>query len=51
MNGVNQQREVTTVLTFKDAGWERGFYWYVPAMIAMSLIVYIWMNDTKTAAL
>ncbi|TGX50358.1 MFS transporter [Sphingomonas gei] len=31
---------------FKDAGWERGFYWYVTAMIAISLITYLKMRDT-----
>lgn len=35
-------------LSFKDAGWERGFYWYVTAMIALSLIVYVRMRDTRT---
>jgi len=34
-------------LSFKDAGWERGFYWYVTAMIAISLIVYLRMRDTR----
>ncbi|BBD98212.1 MFS transporter [Sphingobium amiense] len=34
-------------LRFKDAGWERGFYWYVTAMIAISLIVYLRMRDTR----
>ena len=34
-------------LSFKNAGWERGFYWYVTAMIALSLIVYIRMKDTR----
>lgn len=33
-------------LSFKNGGWERGFYWYVTAMIAVSLIVYIRMQDT-----
>ncbi|HEX8445922.1 MAG TPA: MFS transporter [Sphingomonas sp.] len=33
-------------LTFKDLGWERGFYWYVTGMIAISLIVYLRMRDT-----
>lgn len=37
-------------LSFKDAGWERGFYWYVCAMIAISLVVYIRMRDTKTTS-
>ncbi|UVO51885.1 MFS transporter [Sphingomonas sp. SUN019] len=34
-------------LKFKDAGWERGFYWYVTAMIGVSLIVYLRMRDTR----
>lgn len=34
-------------LSFKDAGWERGFYWYVTAMIGLSLVVYIRMRDTR----
>ncbi|MBN2971155.1 MFS transporter [Roseomonas aeriglobus] len=34
-------------LSFKNAGWERGFYWYVTAMIAVSLIVYTRMRDTR----
>jgi MFS transporter, MHS family, alpha-ketoglutarate permease len=33
-------------LWFKDAGWERGFYWYVTAMIAVSLVTYLRMRDT-----
>lgn len=33
-------------LSFKDAGAERGFYWYVTAMIGISLIVYLRMRDT-----
>ena len=33
-------------LQFKDAGWEHGFYWYVTAMIGISLIVYLRMRDT-----
>jgi MHS family alpha-ketoglutarate permease-like MFS transporter len=37
-------------LSFKDAGWERGFYWYVSAMIAISLVVYIRMRDTRTTS-
>ena len=37
-------------LKFKDSGWERGFYWYVTAMIAVSLIVYVRMRDTRTAS-
>ncbi|RYY25580.1 MAG: MFS transporter [Sphingomonadales bacterium] len=33
-------------LQFKDSGWERGFYWYVTAMIGISLVTYLWMRDT-----
>lgn len=38
-------------LWFKDQGMERGFYWYVTAMIGLSLIVYLTMRDTKTHSL
>ena len=34
-------------LSFKNAGIERGFYWYVTAMIGGSLIVYLRMKDTR----
>jgi MHS family alpha-ketoglutarate permease-like MFS transporter len=34
-------------LWFKDAGMERAFYWYVTALIGLSLIVYIRMRDTR----
>jgi MHS family alpha-ketoglutarate permease-like MFS transporter len=34
-------------LWFKSEGWERGFYWYVTAMIGMSLITYLKMRDTR----
>lgn len=34
-------------LWFKDHGWERGFYWYVTAMIGVSLITYVTMRDTQ----
>ena len=27
---------------------EQGFYWYVTAMIGISLIVYLRMRDTRT---
>lgn len=37
-------------LRFKEAGWERGFYWYVTAMIALSLIVYLRMRETRTTS-
>jgi MHS family alpha-ketoglutarate permease-like MFS transporter len=34
-------------LAFKQQGIESGFYWYVTACIACSLIVYATMKDTK----
>jgi MHS family alpha-ketoglutarate permease-like MFS transporter len=34
-------------LRFKDAGIERGFYWYVTFMIGVSLIVYWRMRDSR----
>ncbi|OQP87421.1 alpha-ketoglutarate permease [Rhizobium rhizosphaerae] len=34
-------------LQFKSSGWEQGFYWYVTAMIAISLVVYLFMRDTS----
>jgi MHS family alpha-ketoglutarate permease-like MFS transporter len=34
-------------LWFKVHGVERGFYWYVSVTIALSLIVYVWMPDTR----
>jgi MHS family alpha-ketoglutarate permease-like MFS transporter len=34
-------------LWFKDAKMEQAFYWYVTAMIAVSLIVYVRMRDTR----
>ncbi len=38
-------------LSLKQAGLERGFYWYVTAMIAVSLIVYLRMPETRAAKL
>jgi MHS family alpha-ketoglutarate permease-like MFS transporter len=38
-------------LKFKAAGWEQGFYWYVTAMIAISLVVYLRMRDTRRDSL
>jgi MHS family alpha-ketoglutarate permease-like MFS transporter len=35
----------------KDQGMERTFYWYVTAMIAVSLIVYLRMRDTRRTSL
>lgn len=34
-------------LWFKKAGHESGFYWYVAGCIAISLVVYTFMPDTK----
>ncbi len=34
-------------LWFKDAGHERAFYWYVTALIAVSLVVYTRMRETR----
>ena len=34
-------------LQFKKAGIESGFYWYVTACIAVSLMVYVFMKDTR----
>lgn len=34
-------------LWFKDQGMERGFYWYVTAMIGVSLVTYLLMRDTR----
>ena len=34
-------------LWFKSIGFESGFYWYVTACIACSLIVYVMMLDTR----
>lgn len=38
-------------LWFKTKGMESGFYWYVTAMIGVSLIVYIRMRDTRLHSL
>ena len=34
-------------LWFKDAGIEAGFYWYVTACAAISLVVYVTMRETR----
>ncbi|HHW1842956.1 TPA: MFS transporter, partial [Pseudomonas aeruginosa] len=34
-------------LWFKSVGLESGFYWYVTACIACSLLVYVFMKDTQ----
>jgi MHS family alpha-ketoglutarate permease-like MFS transporter len=41
----------SVALWFKHEGWERGFYWYVTAMIGVSLIVYLRMRDTRRHSL
>jgi MHS family alpha-ketoglutarate permease-like MFS transporter len=38
-------------LWFKEQGMERAFYWYVASLIALSLIVYLRMRDTKRHSL
>ena len=38
-------------LLFKARGFERGFYAYVTAAIAVSLVVYVRMRETKATAL
>ncbi len=34
-------------LWFKSIGMETGYYWYVTACIAVSLVVYVTMKDTR----
>ena len=38
-------------LSFKDAGMESVFYWYVTGLIFLSLLVYYFMPDTKKTSL
>ena len=38
-------------LSFKKYGFEEGFYWYVSGMIALSLIVYVRMRETRSPEL
>ena len=38
-------------LSFRQAGWERGFYWYVSAMIGISLITYATMREPRERGL
>jgi MFS transporter, MHS family, alpha-ketoglutarate permease len=38
-------------LWFKRIGHETGYYWYVTACIACSLLVYLWMPDTRETSL
>jgi MHS family alpha-ketoglutarate permease-like MFS transporter len=34
-------------LSFKNAGWESGFFWYATACIFISLLTYVLMRDMK----
>jgi MHS family alpha-ketoglutarate permease-like MFS transporter len=34
-------------LQFKNRGYESGFFWYVTAMIGVSLLVYVTMADSR----
>jgi MHS family alpha-ketoglutarate permease-like MFS transporter len=34
-------------LWFKDSGHERGFYWYVTGLVAVSLVAYLTMRETR----
>ncbi len=34
-------------LSFKDRGYESGFYWYATGCIAVSLVVYLLLPDTR----
>jgi MFS transporter, MHS family, alpha-ketoglutarate permease len=38
-------------LWFKDAGMESVFFWYVTGLIGVSLLVYLFMRDTKKRSL
>lgn len=38
-------------LWFKNAGNETGYYWYTTACIFVSLLVYVFMKDTKKTSL
>lgn len=35
----------------KDVGHERGFYWYVTALVALSLVAYLRMRETRDTSL
>jgi MHS family alpha-ketoglutarate permease-like MFS transporter len=37
-------------LWFKEAGNETGYYWYATACIFLSLLVYVFMKDTKNSS-
>ncbi len=38
-------------LWFKSAGHESGFFWYVAAMVGMTVVAYLMLPETKTAGL
>ena len=38
-------------LWFKNAGHESGYYWYTTGCIFISLLVYVFMKDTKQISL
>jgi MHS family alpha-ketoglutarate permease-like MFS transporter len=38
-------------LWFKNAGFETGYYWYTTACIFISLLLYVFMKDTKENSL
>ncbi len=38
-------------LWFKSSGMESGFFWYVAAMVAMTVVAYAMLPETKTAGL
>ena len=41
----------TVALWFKQAGMESGFYWYVTVCVGISLLVYVFLPDTKRTSL
>ena len=41
----------SVALWFKGRGHEPYFYWYVTACILISLMVYVWMKDTRKTSL
>lgn len=40
----------TLALWFKSLGHESWFYWYVTGCIAVSLLMYLWMKDTRQSS-
>lgn len=39
----------SVALAFKHGGVEHGYYWYVTAVCAVSLLAALWMRDTRQA--